>query len=751
MNNKLNAALRLTALSLALIAAGCGGGGGGDSSTNDTGAATRSVSGTAAKGIIKGGLVQLYALDAQGQKSATPVATATTGSTGSFTVSLPKNLLLFIIEVSAAPGAVIADEATGQDIPVPTGLVLRNVVTLAEGAESYSGSVSPLTELAVRTAEKASGGLNAANIALAKEGVRKLLGFDPETVTPINANSPEAANASDTQKIQALLLAAISQMSKDGVLGCVAADIKCVVDKVTDAGTLSGNGIAVRTETITALQAATQQVAANPAINKTGMTSVDLPLTSTPPGVPPTLPAAESGVESAKKLFASLRTNLNAIAASRTSLEERAELVNADFGKMIAPLDKELSNWVTVPTFAIDYLERYKNGQVTSATVQMKGDGQCLVFSDDAFQSIAASAANAKNILCIMNKNVSYASSQAGTTRKAVSQVMGIKPGSTSDAYVYSSHTRLDTYLNSTLTNRQVIGNYGNEANRATGTINYTAGSNRANFAIKGNLPARTDSNGVKISDYETWDLKSTVSVADAASSYDLAATMTSMLDGAEVGAITVNPGSRLTVKAAPGVIEPNLVQGFNLSITGRSGGSAITGALSLTDWKGDKGGALYAPAMVTFSGSLTESGLPFFSGELKYSNAGFDQFDSSLPLSDENFLTQTVRLSGELAVPQRPALAMFLSATTGKAGAGDLVAQYADGASVINFIGKRASGELDAATISSSSGVSVSFTETDMDAKRTVDVKKDSAVVATLNLGTGVINYVDGSFESLK
>jgi hypothetical protein len=746
----LNAAFRLTALSLALIAAGCGGGGG-DSSSNDTGAATRSISGTAAKGIIKGGLVQVYALDAQGQKSATPVAIATTGSNGGFTVSLPKDLLLFIIEVGAAPGAVIADEATGQDIPVPASLVLRNVVTLAEGAESYTGSVTPLTELAVRTAEKASGGLNAANIALAKKGVRTLLGFDPETVIPVNANSPDAANASDTQKIQSLLLAAISQMSSDGVLGCVAADIKCVVDKIADAGSLSGNGIALGTDTITALQTATQQVAANPAINKTGMASVDLPLTSNPSGVTPTPPAAESGVESAKKLFASLRTNLNAIAASRTSLEERAELVNTDFSKVIAPLDKELSNWVTVPTFAIDYLARYKAGESIPATAQLKGDGQCLVMSDDAFQTVATSADNGKNILCIVNKNISLTFSPAGTTRKLVSQVMGIKPGSTSGTYAYSSHTRLDTYVNGARTGREVIGNYGNEANRATGTITYTAGSNRANFAIKGNLPARTDSNGVKISDYEIWDLKSTVAEADAATNYDLAATMTSVLGGAETGTITVNPGSRLNVKAVAGVIEPNLVQGFNLSITGKSGGSAITGALSLTDWKSDKNGALYAPAVVAFSGSLTEGGLPFFSGELKYSNAGFEQFDSNLPLSDENFLTHTVRLSGELAVPQRPVLAMFLSATTGKAGAGDLVAQYADGASVINFIGKRASGELDAATISSSNGVSVSFTEADVAAKRTVEVKKDSALVATLNLGTGVINYVDGSFESLK
>jgi len=743
MNKQLNSALRLTALSLALVAAGCGGG----SSGSDNGAGTRSISSTAAKGAIKGGLVQLFALDAQGQRSATPSATATTASDGSFTVALPKNLLMFIIEVSAAPGAVIADEATGQDIPVPTNLVLRNVVTLADGADSYTGSVTPLTELTVRTAEKASGGLNAANIASAKEGVRKLFGFDPETVTPINANSADVTNASDTQKIQALILAAISQMSKDGVLGCAAADIKCVVDKVASAGSLSGNGIELGTDTIAALRAAIEQVVANPAINRTGRTNVDLPFASNQ-----TFPGAESGVASAKRLFASLRTSLNVFAGSDTALEGRTALVSADFKKMTAPIDKELKNWITVPSFAIDYLARYKAGQSVAATVQLDGgNGQCFVVSDDGFETAATNAGNAKNIFCSINKTVSFASTQTDTTRRVVSQVMGIVPGSTGDAYTYTSHTRLDTFVNNSRTSREVIGNYGNTANRAIGTITYTAGSSRANFAIKGSLPARTDSSGMKLSDFEVWDLKATVVEANAASTYDLAATMTSMLNGAEAGTITINPGSRLVVKAVPGVFEPSLVQSLNLSITGKSGGSAITGALGLNNWTSDKTGAEYSPAIVSFNGSLTEGGLPFFSGELTYRNVGFEQFDSLLPQSDTNFLTQTVRLSGDLAVPQRPTLAMFLSATTGKTGTGDLVAQYADGSSVINFIGKRASGRLDAAAISSSTGVTLSFNGADVAAKRTVDVKKNSAVVATLNLSSGVINYADGSFESLK
>jgi hypothetical protein len=749
MTKKFNAALRLSVLSVALLAAGCGGGGD-SSSSNDSGVTTRSVSGTAAKGIIKGGLVQVYALDAQGKKGASPVATATTGTDGTFTVSLPKDLLTFVVEVSATAGAVIADEATGRDIPVPVGMVLRNIVTLAVGAESYTGAVTPLTELAVKTAEKATGGLTAANIALAKAGVRKLFGFDPETVKPVNANSPDAANATEEQKIQALVLAAISKMAKDGVLGCAAADIKCVVDKVADAGSLSGDGMALGTTTGSALQTATQQVVADPAINKTGKTTVELPLAITDTVTPPTPAAQETGVESAKKLFSSLRTNLNAIADSRTALEARAELVNADFDKLIAPVDEELKNWVTVPTFAIDYLDSYKKAQVSATRVPVNGNGQCIVYSDDAFNVEATSAANAHNIFCRIDKTVSV----VGTTRRLVSQVMAILPGATAGTYDFKAHSRLDTMVDGLRTDRQVIGNYGNTANRGIGTIVYTAGTNRANFAIKGQLPARTDASGIKISDYEVWDLKAVVAEVGSSSTYDLTSTMTSVLDGVQTGTIAINPGSRLRMNAAPGVIASNLVQELSLSITGQSGTSAINGAFSLTDWKSDKGLALYAPAVATFNGSLTQGGLPFFSGELKYTNAGFDQFDSTLPITDANFLTQTVRLSGEMAIPQRPALKMFLAITTGKTGARDMSAQYADGASVVNFTGTRrfgSEGQLDSATISSTSGVSVSFNGADLDAKRTVVVKKNSETVATLNLGNGVINYTDGSFESLK
>jgi hypothetical protein len=134
-----------------------------------------------------------------------------------------------------------------------------------------------------------------------------------------------------------------------------------------------------------------------------------------------------------------------------------------------------------VPVFAIDYLARYKAGSVSTPTVLLGGRGECTVVSDDIFTVPASTTGNARNIRCVINKPVA----NDGTTHQLVSQVMEIKPGSTLGAYTYSAHTRLDTTVNGSLVSREVVGNYGNSANRATGTIQYTVGNTAANFGIQ--------------------------------------------------------------------------------------------------------------------------------------------------------------------------------------------------------------------------------------------------------------------------
>ena len=92
MNRFLANTAKLTVLSATLLAAGCGGGGdtpapaGTPDVVTPTPApvAQRNVSGVAAKGAIKKARVQVFALDAQGVKGATALATTVTGDDGSY-------------------------------------------------------------------------------------------------------------------------------------------------------------------------------------------------------------------------------------------------------------------------------------------------------------------------------------------------------------------------------------------------------------------------------------------------------------------------------------------------------------------------------------------------------------------------------------------------------------------------------------------------------------------------------------------
>ncbi|MBI1773024.1 MAG: hypothetical protein HYR68_11890, partial [Burkholderiales bacterium] len=180
-------------LSALLSACGGGSGGGGSTASNNANGATvaasnsgRQFSGVVAKGRIIGARVSAFSLDQSGNKSASSFATATTGADGGYAISVPGSVASFLIEVSAAPGSMMYDEATQADLPFPEDLKLRSVVKQGTNPEPvYWGSVTPLTELIVQVAEKA-GGLSSSNIDRARAGVQALLGFDPQRVPVIH-------------------------------------------------------------------------------------------------------------------------------------------------------------------------------------------------------------------------------------------------------------------------------------------------------------------------------------------------------------------------------------------------------------------------------------------------------------------------------------------------------------------------------------------------------------------------------------
>jgi hypothetical protein len=159
-----------------------------------------------------------------------------------------------------------------------------------------------------------------------------------------------------------------------------------------------------------------------------------------------------------------------------------------------------------------------------------------------------------------------------------------------------------------------------------------------------------------------------------------------------------------------------------------------------------DKSAAGYIPTKVVFTGSVSNAGAQFFTGALSVEAAGVGQFSADLPLSPTNFVKLTVSLTGTLTVPARPPLTLTASVANDSLDSHKETLQYNDGAVVINASREVKGAAPAVISIASADGVSFKLEGGDR-----VFVMKDDAKVADLNVKTGVVTYVDGSFESLK
>lgn len=190
-------------ISAALMAlTGCGGG---DS------APPTIVSGVAAKGLFINGTVQVFAINsATGDKEATPRRTVTFDplAPGVYSADISPYTGPILIEVSGT----YRDEATGLDVTTTTPLR----AAIANAAGNVTAMVTPLTELAVRSAKKTSGALTVASINSANAAIAALFKVADITKTkPVDATTAAAATATAAEKDQSLVLATISQLMKN--------------------------------------------------------------------------------------------------------------------------------------------------------------------------------------------------------------------------------------------------------------------------------------------------------------------------------------------------------------------------------------------------------------------------------------------------------------------------------------------------------------------------------------------------------
>jgi hypothetical protein len=190
-----------------LFLAGCGGGGSGTSDVPQAQTGS-TITGVASKGLIAGGVVSVYAIDANGQKVTPELATTTTGNDGTYSLSIDSTGPI-LVEIT---GGSYLDEATGSTRQI--GQPLRAALPSVDG--DIQIAITPLTEIAVRMAQ-AGGSFSSNTIASANNLLSQLLGVDGDIVGTQPANPGSAAafgQASTESQNYALLLAAISQMSE---------------------------------------------------------------------------------------------------------------------------------------------------------------------------------------------------------------------------------------------------------------------------------------------------------------------------------------------------------------------------------------------------------------------------------------------------------------------------------------------------------------------------------------------------------
>lgn len=776
--------MKLTKLALgctlASALAACGGGGsdatGG--TNNPPALTTRTLDGVAAKGLIKNGVVKVYVYGADGKKSTDPIVTGTTDVEGKYSVSLGSTIGLFTVEVSAGPNTTMADEFSGTDIPMPSGMTLRSLVQLDSAASAtVKGYVTPFTDMLVNAAANATGGLTTANIALAQTGVVTMLGFNPLTTKPLMANSAAGASATDdSEKRQSLALASLSKLANDdtnslGCAGTLTEKIDCVV-KATSA-TLKDGNLSMSLTSQVALRSALEAVVANPTVNKTALKSLEGHMTFTQATIS-TSSTVVAPIAAAKALFASLRSNLTALSnAQRTgALDLKADALKQDFNTAIAPLDKDLAAWILMSERGIVFYKNYvdnSNTGVSSQTVFRNGNeiGKCFLYADAAATTEVTLGAPANNVFCRLSRSAVAGTERLLThftpvtttfTRQQFTKTIQLTPVSSSTtSFNYTARARMETaYFNKdgsgNIINLSIDNAKTTIGDAGAGTVAYTkAGNTVDDITIVGEMPARTDSMGVKITDKETWNVSYVRAVeADGvtikyALSGEIAAYKKNSSDVlAKSGSISLQAGSYIRAVPENGMIVTHGVKEVNLLLAVAGADSKIGGTLSLNNFSMDGASDNYAPTNLKFIGSFSNAGSEFFAGTFTAKTLNHASYNSSLPDSATNFVMSNVSFTGIVRIPNRPDLNLTLSSSNPSFESQVFSGQFDDGANTI-LINSNSSPKV--INISSSNGVSVRFSE----GVNTADVMKNSSKIATFNRGTGIIDYTDGSFESLK
>ncbi len=688
------------ALSAALLAA-CGGGGGG----SDAPAATQgsvTLNGIAAKGALANANVDVYAIAAGAVDKSKALAHAVSGVDGSYALPkfVPAGGAQYVVEVSSNGSSTTQlDEVTGLPQPMPAGFSLRALLPKLDGTSDAVDTVhvTPFSEMAAAAAEKAA--FAPADVAQAQSNVQQLLGFDPRLVKPANITDA-AAGADPVAKKFALMLTAVSQLAKDGGLGCTAAAVggdraKCVVEKLAEkfnvANTNPGDAAAALATAIDTVIADPSNAGKIPdAATLVAAIKGNLGGDGTPAPADPA-PA----IAAVKALFNGLRADIISLIGMRSGTDHalkaqatlfRDTLVNVQEPITVAVRDADAL------MLAIDLYTNYKadaskpltmgrlGGRIKSNVGQGGYQVSCTLYQDAATAVAATAQSNANFVGC---RTIYYVNAVLtnGVTSSTETYRHGFTVAPNADGVNFAYTTRARKTCTGAVnscgptTNNVSISPAvlpdGSVPAPYAGNIAVTrTGGVITHLAFTGDLAAQFLKDGqgalANPAGKSTWALNADLTTEGDTSTYTFDGVLTAYKDqGTTIDSkLTVKPGSKYVTKLGE---RSEMI----FDVVAGTTQSQFAGKLSATNSQLDQSGTERMPMETSLTGTLSNapaggSFADFFSGTVSLSidPALWAAYDASVADSASNLLPVTLGASGMVTAPGRPTLSLTLTAT---------------------------------------------------------------------------------------
>lgn len=283
-NKYLKVVLSLTLLiGSPLLLYGCGGGGG---SGTVPAASGGTISGTAVKGPVGGGMVSAYAVTNGTMGS--QLASGTTDAQGNYHLSIGAYSGPVMLQIS---GGLYKDEATGMTQTISPGDIMTAVIQPVTSGEAVTDiQVTPLTSMAQAMANNMVGGMTATNITAANMSVGKY--FMVNDILHTHPMNPLVSGSSGTatrdMKMYGMAIAAMSQSAQDMGMTSSSNMIAAMMNDASDGvmngmmggtpimmgGMMAGNSIMTSTAGTSGLATEMATFIASP-MNKSGVKATD--------------------------------------------------------------------------------------------------------------------------------------------------------------------------------------------------------------------------------------------------------------------------------------------------------------------------------------------------------------------------------------------------------------------------------------------------------------------------------------------